>query len=142
MVDENGLPENFRPYALAEGSLVVDGNLRNYYVLNKDVPNAPRWFIGYNKGKPFISNEIPEDYRVPMIMHEIVEFEQYGKLSGRCSGATRDELKLVANEKKDDYIRFRIDVFKELDRFMRETKEDPIIRREIRQSISFLEGLL
>src|SRR3989344_3216172 len=90
-------------------TIEFDGKQREYRVVDRNIGSpAPKYFIAYNVGIPFISDEVPQQYREPMVLHELTEFELLPNEKDRCIRALRAELKIVPENIKEDYMRFRI----------------------------------
>jgi hypothetical protein len=67
------------------GRVRFDCKEYGYDVVDKDFFfDLPRYFISYNEGWPFISEEVPFEYRQLMMIHEIVEETRFEPQRGRC----------------------------------------------------------
>lgn len=125
---------------LGEGHIEFEGEQRIYRIIRRDYEGAPRFFIGYNHGFPFISDEVPEKFREPMIFHELYEFEKLKDKSGRCVASLKEELKLLSPHDIREYIEFRKGVLEELKRYLRRNEPKSEFLPELKKSIEFLAG--
>ena len=121
-----------------------EGQDREYDIVSKDDPDvvgAPRWFVSYGQGLPFISDEVPEQYRQHTIFHELYEFEKIpNDRMGRCRETLVKELERVPAGEIREYIRFRREVFEELKRYA-EKINVPELGREVSGSLEYLINL-
>lgn len=115
---------------------------RTYHVADRDLKGAPRFFITYNCGIPIISNEVPELYRPPMVIHELVEFEQLQGHPHCCVTALHEELRHVPPEGLSAYLPFRRDVFRELVSYLGERDPRSLLLPRVRESLDELERLV
>lgn len=115
------------------------GKQREYKVVDRNLDSpAPRYFISYGSGTPFISDEVPEDYREPMVLHELTEFELLTGEEDRCVKALDAELKIVPEEIKGDYVKFRRGVFESLIKYLEQYTPDSPFIPEARKSLDRL----
>ena len=120
-------------------TLKFGGEDRQYEVVDKNLGvDYPRWFIAYNKGIPFISDEVPEEYTEPMVFHELYEFEILppDKVC-RCLEALREELRTIPQENRGKYMEFRRRVFESLVEFLERNGESFL--PEVRRSLEYLK---
>ena len=136
-----GIAELIAAKKVGEGVVSFEGAVREFDVLDKNlgVP-CPRYFVSYNNGRPFISNEVRPVYQQRMVFHELVEFEKYEDQEGRCVKALNDELRLVSSTKLLTYVRFRKEVFEGLLEFSLNNQPDFI--DEIKGSIARLDQII
>ena len=82
---------NFR--VIDEQRLAFSGEDRTYDVVDRNLGvGEPRYFISYNNGRPFISDEVPEAFRAPMVFHELMEFESLKGQPDSCLNSLKAEL--------------------------------------------------
>jgi hypothetical protein len=97
-------------------SVYFNGQIRKYDVVASDlgVP-CPKFFIGYNSGRPFISEDVPRVWRPFMAYHELHEFENLNpKCEDSCVEALDEELRVVGQGIVPIYVPFRKQVFEHL----------------------------
>ena len=115
---------------------------RSYDVISADLSSAPLFFTGYGHGRPFISEQVPENYREPMVLHEIDEFEKFQRIEGRCLGALKLELEWVSSKEFfEDYIVFRLEVFNHLINFLKKDNPNSFFIPEAMKSAEHLKSL-
>ena len=122
--------------------IFFEGNARNYEVIdrNLEVP-CPKYFISYNNGKPFISDEVPKQFRPPMVRHELYEFEKLNPEDDKsCLTALIQEIIAVPNPILNKYLKFRKEVFRELVDFHKKHKTPQI--NKINKSLDYLNSLI
>ena len=123
--------------------IIVGGNPFEFDVVkDSGLEQMLSFFIGYNNGRPFISSEVPVDYRIPMVTHEIMEFTAYLGKPDSCLNALKDELKLVPAKQLEEYITFRYHVFKILRNYLMKTEPSSPLIDQVRTSMMLLEGKL
>jgi hypothetical protein len=137
-----------REYMIAHEGFMFDGQIVEYDVISKDIPvKAPKWFIAYNRGHPFISDEVEKsdvrNYRKPMVLHEVMEFGRFQGRKRSCVKALKQELKVVDSREMRKYVGFRIGVFEELLKFLAEEDGDRsrALVPEVGRSLRYLRGL-
>ena len=81
---KNTFKKRLEELTIETDEVEYEGRNITYAVINSDLSPSPRYFVGYGNGNPFISEEVPESYRIPMIIHEVVEFEKFNGIEGRC----------------------------------------------------------
>ena len=126
-----------------------EGQTREYDFLAKDYwakngKDAPRYWIMYNEGRPVISNEVKQDYRPNMVLHELYEFEHNPDEPVRCLDALKAELSRLPEGEMEYYVPFRRDVFRELVSYWErqdEREQRNSILEGARESLSYLEKL-
>lgn len=123
------------------GEIEYGGRKIPYTILKKEsVPTLPG-FLGYPKAEYlFISEEVPEEFRVPQLIHEIIEFTELTGQKGRCVEALKRELSVIPEEIKQKYIEYRRDFFKRLIEYYKNF-EDENFKAEIQASYEFLQKL-
>lgn len=102
---------------VTRGTLELEGVEFPYVVVQHDGLDAPRWFIGLDKpsGVFFVSDEVDEFERQLMLRHEMFELAIHeGKGIGRCERALFHELSFCPEERRREYVRFRLEMFEAL----------------------------
>jgi len=97
---------------------------------------APQFpgFLGYPNGENlFISEEVPEKFRVPQLLHEIIEFTELKDQEGRCAEAIKRELETITDDIRAKYIAYRTIFFANLDEY-------DAFKAEIRASYQLLQN--
>jgi len=123
-------------------TMEFNGAQRQYHVVDRNIgQDAPQWFITYNNGLPFISDEVPENYREPMVFHEMMEFEPLKGQEGRCLKSLIAELETVPRTQKADYIQFRKKVFVSLLDYLKRKEPSSEMIQEATKSLEYLRGL-
>jgi len=123
------------------------GRVVDYRVIDAALPRAPRWFTGYGEGHPFVSAEVPEDFRNAWVAHEVLCFEAYrdaqgNQKPGHCANALAAEMAYVPDARIEEYHRLRRDFFRGMARFAELGGYDPAFISEIRGSRDILETLV
>ncbi|PIN94464.1 hypothetical protein COU53_03545 [Candidatus Pacearchaeota archaeon CG10_big_fil_rev_8_21_14_0_10_30_48] len=115
---------------------------REYDVVDRNIDQpAPRYFISYRQGIPFISDEVPRDYMHPMILHKLTEFELLQEENDKCLKALKVELKSLNEEQLKEYIPFRTEVFQCLISYLEKHLPNSPHLPEMKKSLSYLETL-
>jgi hypothetical protein len=126
---------------ISKESTLFEGMPRVYDVVDKnlDIP-CPKYFISYNQGNPFISEEVPQKFRKYMIYHELYEFEKFDpKEEDSCLESLRKELAKVPYYNLQEHVNFRKDTFRHLIEFVREYDKDSF--KKINRSLNYLENV-
>lgn len=118
--------------------ITFNGKQRSYSVVDRNITPAPKYFISYNKGNPFISDEVPEEFRESMVFHELTEFELLQDKPDRCLQALKSELETVPKNKKEDYLKFRLEVFESLIDFLKKYDPNSKLIIEVNKSLKYL----
>lgn len=129
---------------IATGQTIVCGRVFDYDVVNHEAHEslAARWFACCDNGRPFISDEIPPQFRGPMAFHEIYERQMFpNKPRGYCRDTLVEELKTVAAKDLPNYVRFRLGTFRELKGFYELHFSGHPFIAELELSMSHLEDL-
>ena len=107
------------------------GETREYFVGERDLPtrmgvDAPRYWVNYNQENRelWLSDEIPEEHRPRMALHELFEFESDSSGKTKCLDALKYELSRIPRLEQDAYIPFRKEVFQELVNYLTRLPED------------------
>jgi len=134
-------PDWMRENEVRVGQVEYDGRQVTYTVLKKGLEPRLLGFLGQSEGNFFISEEVPEAYVEPQLIHEIIEFTELVGEKGRCLESLKRELETVPDEIKVDYIKYRLDFFARLIEFYKES-EDEDFKTEIQASHDHLSGLV
>ncbi len=122
-------------------SYIYKGGKIPYTILKKEVAPTLPGFLGYPHGEHlFISEEVPEAFRVPQLIHEIVEFTELQNQKGRCVEALQRELSVVPAEIKHAYLEYRRIFFANLIRYYHGSADEDF-KTEIQASYDFLLAL-
>lgn len=123
------------------GEIEYGGKKIPYTILKKEsVPTLPG-FLGYpNAEYLFISEEVPENFRAPQLIHEIIEFTELKGQKGKCVEALKRELSFVPEEIRQEYFKYRRIFFKRLIEYYKDFKDEDF-KAEIQASYEFLQGL-
>ncbi len=118
------------------------GQKIEYSVVSRDLQPSLPGFLGFFEGMLFISEDVPMRWRAPQVIHEYVEYTHFTNVKGRCVAATKAELAFVASylpEELQQYIRMRIDLFKNLITLYESA--GGVSTEELRGSLAYLETL-
>lgn len=128
-----------------KNSVKFNGQERKYWIGPKDVGRpSPKYWIMYHQSNIWISEEVPEEFRSYMVLHELSEFEKFKDSPNSCLSALISELNFSAKEnpeKHAEYLKFRKEVFKSLINFTQENSPNSEHLGEMRKSLSLLEDL-
>ena len=114
---------------------------RKYLVVDRNMGlPAPKYFIAYAAGVQFISNEIPEDYRNPMVFHKLTEFELLPNENNKCLKSLLAELETIPENKRKEYLEFRREAFESLIDFLEQYEPDSSSIPEARNSLKYLKN--
>ncbi len=134
-------PEWMKNNEVDVGVVEYEGEEIPYTVLNKDLEPKLPGFVGYLNGEHlFISEEIPEKYRFPQLIHEIVEFTKLKDQKGRCVEALKHELSFIPEEIWEEYIEYRKNFFADLIEYYKDS-EDENFKAEIAASYEVLQDI-
>jgi len=122
---------------LEKGFVEFDGP-REYDVVDRSLSPSPKFFISYNLGRPFISDEVPKEYRGFMVFHELTEFEKLRDSNDKCLNSLKSELEKVPEDKRKDYVTFRYGTFQNLIAFLEKYEPNSSFIPEARKSLDFL----
>jgi hypothetical protein len=117
-----------------------------YHILKKEtVPNL-KWFLWQKDLNFFISEEVPENFREPQMMHEITEFTELKWKEWRCIEALKNELFLLDKSIATEYLKYRTEFFKRLIKFHENTPskewfDADDLRKEINRTYEYLKTL-
>jgi hypothetical protein len=112
-----------------------------YTIVDKSLEPKLPGFMGYLDGEHlFISEEVPDEFRIPQLVHEIIEFTELKDQKGRCLEALKRELKIVPDNIKPAYLKYRTIFFEKLIEYYKNSKKEDF-KTEIRASYDFLKEL-
>ena len=135
------IPDWAVPFKVGEFTIGVDGNVYAVHVLSNELePNRPH-FLGFSDGKfLFISEDVPEEFRIHVLSHEVREFAKKGE-KGACKRALLNELEHLAPEMRKRYLAYRTRFFERLVAFYHEQSGDKIdhLKAEIAESLAHLK---
>ena len=125
---------------LTKHAIDFNGASREYEVWERNISRpAPQYWISYNAGKVFVSDEVPEQFRPFMVMHELYEFETYKGRPFQCVRALLKEMQLVSDDQFPAYVRFRKDVFSNLVGFLERHEPTSSFLPHAKESLGLLE---
>lgn len=126
---------------VGRGRFKYEGKIFYYSILQKELETRLPGFLGFIEGKfLFISEEVPREFRVPQLIHEVIEFTELKGKEGRCLEALKMELLLVPEKIYSEYIKYRLNFFKALVDFYKNS-DDEEFKREILASYEHLNSL-
>jgi hypothetical protein len=134
-------PDWIRNNEVGSGEIEYNGKIIPYTILKKEVAPTLPGFLGYPNGEHlFISEEVPEKFRTPQLIHEVVEFTELKGQNGRCVEALKRELSVIPEEMRQEYREYRRNFFARLIEYYKDSK-DEIFKSEIQASHKFLQEL-
>jgi len=134
-------PEWIKANQVGLGEVNYNGKKIPFTILKKELAPKLPGFLGYPNGEHlFISEEVPEKFRAPQLIHEIIEFTELSGQKGRCVEALKRELSVVPEEIKQEYLEYRINFFTKLVEYYQESQDEEF-KSEIRASYEFLQKL-
>lgn len=134
-------PEFIEKNEVGIGEIEYCGKRFPYSILRKEVEPKLSGFLGFFGGKfLFISEEVPEQFRAPQLIHEIIEFTEFQGKRGRCLEALMREFNFVPPEDFKEYIKYRLKFFKSLVDFY-ENSDDEEFKKEIQASYEYISVL-
>ena len=114
-----------------------------FLIISRKMEPALRGFVSYDKGLPFISEDVPVAFWPYFILHELIEFEELNGVGGRCLEALKRELAFVPKEILQRYIAYRRKFFAGLVTYYALSKHgaNAEFKAEIAASLKYLTGL-
>ena len=117
----DGARSHFQTQGHEEVQVTLGTRTFSYFVIpQSNEPNLQNFVLrltgeledGYVLG---ISNEVPEEFRQYAVAHEYIEFMELGRdMKDSCVTSRDRELQLVPENIKPDYVRMRLDFFRNL----------------------------
>jgi hypothetical protein len=146
----DGTRKHFRSLGLKEVDVSLGKYRFSYFVMPQEWESKLTDYVYRCTGEPKdgyvfgISDHVKEEHRKYVVAHEYIEFNEIGiDTPNRCAKALEEELKLVPDNIKPDYVKMRKDFFKNLISYCSDrpnyTKED---LEEFKGSLSKLEELV
>lgn len=138
------VPEQFRPHVI-DGAGLLNVMEVEYRVLILDRQmRAPRWFCGLCPTSDwlYISDEVPAEYRLPMLQHEVYEHRHFGQEEYPCVAALQRELKELSGLDVQAYLDFRLETLRELSRHVHRRELSEFYRPPYRADVSLAYTLL
>ncbi|MEK6892656.1 MAG: hypothetical protein AABX07_00465 [Nanoarchaeota archaeon] len=145
-----GARNYFRKQEFQEAEATLGARRFSYFIIPHSIePNLPNFVVrltgepsdGYVLG---ISDEVNEKYRPYALVHEFIEFvETKADVQNKCRRALEEELKLVPEELKSDYLKMRRDFFRALIPYCRKQPESYTANdlSQFEQNLKTLEAL-
>lgn len=132
-------PEWIKTNEVGTGEIEYEDKKIPFTILKKELAPTLPGFLGYAKGEHlFISEEVPEKFRSPQLIHEIVEFTELKGQKGRCVEALKRELSVVPEEIRQEYLEYRRNFFARLIEYYKDSKDEDF-KAEIQASYKFLK---
>lgn len=134
-------PDWIKANATGVGGVNYLGRKIPFTIIKKELAPTLPGFLGYFNGEHlFISEEVPEEYRMPQLVHEIIEFTELKDKKGRCLEALKRELSIVPEEIKQSYLEYRKKFFAKLIEYYKDSQDEDF-KAEIAASYEFLQSL-
>ncbi len=128
-------------HKVGEGRVHSGEAEHTYHTISATLPFSPPNFVGVQPFL-FISDQVPEEYRSFMILHELIETgPALASAPGRCLAALMQELTLVPESIYIRYCQFRHQAFQDLVDFYQRRDHDPAFMVEIQNSLTYLKKL-
>lgn len=139
-------PDWIKNNEVGKGRIEYEGRDYFYTILDSKVQPKLPGFLGYPDGENlFISEGVPEEFRDPQLIHEIIEYTELKGKEGRCLEALRRELEIAREkfeeEKYLEYLEYRRNFFAKLVDYYKESSDEGF-KTEIRRSYEYLEKIL
>ena len=144
-IEADTRPDYIKNNEVGRGSFEFEGKKYDYTLIDRQIqPNLPG-FLGFVDGKYlFISDEVPEKFREPQLIHEVDEFtnpELVGK-PGRCVESLKREFARIPDDMKEEYIEYRKNFFHKLREFQKNNEGvDEGLKKEIITTDEYLQSL-
>ena len=110
------------------GQVTVMGMIREYLIISHDLYPSPKYFASCRPDRevpPFISDDVPPEFRPYVMTHEIYEGYHLRDQPHRCLRALEFELGSVPATRIRPYLRFRLTMFEALLAFMKDPEHGP-----------------
>ena len=143
-VDTRSVPAWLKKYKVGSGRISYRGERFSYSILSKEFELRLPGFVGFPQGHLFISEEVPEDYRKPILIHEFVEFTEFAGQVDLCRRAVVRELfHAPKGEEYSRYLEYRKTFFERLIEFYRDSNDvSDEFKMEIQGSYELLKKLI
>lgn len=133
-------PDWIKNNEVGSGFIEYQGERIPYTILKKEAEPRLPGFLGFPNGQNlFISEEVPEQFGYSQLIHEFIEFTELSGKEGRCLEALKRELKLVPEEIKREYLKYRRDFFANLVNYYKNSSDEnfkKILKKRYRQVMS------
>lgn len=141
-VIENQAPKWAKPFIVGEGVVEVEGETRQYHIMDPLLEPELKYFLGFSGQKfLFVSADVPEEFREYVLRHEVLEFVHHAGEVGRCVASLRQELAGVPESIRAAYITFRRTQFRGLVAYYTNQEGNDDLKRELAGSLAHLEAL-
>ncbi len=139
-------PEGIVKAAKSDGSIEFRDGKVPFAILGREVnPKllgfAGCWEIGEDKYF-FISEDVPERFRVSILLHEMQEFIVHKKAPGSCLKSLLYELAFVHGDLYKEYILYRRNFFRRLVPYCVEENYPDQHIKNIQESLEYLESIV
>lgn len=143
--EKTGWPKVIASRMVGEEKIVFRGIAYPYAILDRELnPDLPG-FLGClpygDKQFFFLSEDVPKEFREFQLVHEIMEFTEFGRdVPGSCLKALMHELALVPEYMLKNYLPYRRDFFRSLVRYREMFPESwSTFDDNIKESLFYLE---
>ena len=144
---EDNRPSYIKNNEVGKWIILYNNKPVKYTIVKKEMAPKLKWFLWYPWWEHlFISEEVPEKFREPQLIHEIVEFTELQWKKWRCLQSLKYELSLISEEIWNEYIEYRRDFFERLIEYYKnipssEKFDANEFREEIQKSYEHLVSL-
>lgn len=110
------------------GQVTVLDRTYEYLVISHDLHPSPKFFASCRTDRvtpPFISDDVPAEFRPFVMTHEIYEGYIINGQPHRCLRALEHELGCIPAKKLRSYLRFRLQTFEALLAFVKDPEYGP-----------------
>ncbi len=141
---KTAVPAWLKKYKVGSGRISYRGERFSYSILRKEFELRLPGFVGFPEGHLFISEDVPKDYRKPILIHEFVEFTEFAGQVDRCRRAVVRELfHAPKGEEYSRYLEYRKTFFERLIEFYRDSNDvSDEFKTEIQGSYKLLKQLV
>lgn len=139
----NALPPWVNANEISREEIEYKGEKFPYSIFKKEAKLELPGFLGHVEGHRhfFISEEVPENFKKYQLIHEVIEYTELNGKIGRCVEALNQEIALVPEDIKQEYLKYRRDFFARLVEYYK-NYEDEEFKAEIQKSFEFLKKLI
>ncbi len=140
-------PEAIVKVAKSDGAIEFRDGEVPYAILKREAnPKLPGfagcWEVGEEKYF-FISEDVPERFRVSILLHEMQEFIVHKKVPGSCLKSLLYEFAFVPGDLYKEYVRYRRNFFRRLVPFcVNSSQYSEQHIRNVQESLDYLEGIV
>lgn len=127
----------FAPHLVSVGQIEVDLVSYQYALLNR-AAGRYQFFSGFDRSSEwlYLSIEVPAEYVVPMLKHEIYEHRYFQREEMPCLAALQRELAELGSIDRLAYLRWRKEALIELSRYVNNRANHELFPPWRRQDVS------